>query len=114
MCNNTDILNTIAARIDDIVRNIGTEPCERCSRVFVHEYYKGKCVGYSWQISYSGSSIRGESGSWYFGLFHHLREIWYIHSDGTVADILLKAYEALASGKWKERSKEIEDKAENE
>lgn len=113
MCRDTDILNIISARIDHIVRSIGTEPCDRCSKAFIKEYYKGRCMGYSWHISYSGSSIAGEPGTWYFGLFHHLKEIWYVHSDGTVADILLKAYEALASGKWKERASELKDEKEN-
>lgn len=107
MRSDTDILNTISARIDNIVRNIGTEPCDRCSKIFIKEYYNGRCIGYSWHLSYSHSYIPGEPGTWYFGLFHHLEEIWYVHSDGTVADILLKAYEALASGKWKERASEI-------
>lgn len=107
MCNGSDILNTIAARIDYIVGNIGTEPCDICKRVFPKEYHKDICIGYSWHISYSRSSIAGEPGTWYFGLFCHREEIWYMHSDGNVADILLKAYEFLASGKWKERAREI-------
>lgn len=111
MCDNKiDILNRMAGRIDFIVKNIGEEPCDVCEGFF--NEYRGKCLGYSWTMSYHQSSSIGEPGTWYFGLFCHMKEIWYIHSDGTIVDIILKAYEVLASGKWKERAKELREKKE--
>lgn len=104
-----DILNRMAGRIDFIVKNIGEEQCDVCEDFFVGDY-RGKCLGYSWNISYNQSSIPGEPGTWYFGMFKHKEEVWYIHSDGTIVDIILKAYEHLASGKWKERAKELREK----
>lgn len=108
MCDDKmDILNRMVGRIDFIVKNIGEEPCDVCEGFFSD--YRGKCMGFSWHMSYHQSSISSVSGSWYFGLFCHTKEIWYINSDGTVVDIILKAYEQLASGKWKERAKELRE-----
>lgn len=109
MCDDKiDILNRMAGRIDFIVKNIGEEPCDVCKGVFIGDY-REKCLGFSWSMSYHQSPTLGMPGSWYFGLFCHTKEIWYIHSDGTIVDIILKAYEVLVSGKWKERAKELRE-----
>lgn len=94
-----DILNNIAGRITNYVHGIGTEPCKLCESF---TDYKGKCVGYSWDITYHPPTIAGEQGIWNFSLYHHRKEIWYIAKEGTVADIILSAYEKLVSGQWKE------------
>lgn len=101
MCDsNTDIINSMAGRIDYLVEHIGGVPCDICKGFFTD--YKGECKGYSWQLTYSRTFSSGPlaKGSWYFGLFRHKEEIWYIHSDGTITDIILAAYEGLVAKKW--------------
>jgi hypothetical protein len=99
MCDsNTDVINTISGRIDYIVEHIGGVPCDICKRFFTD--YKGECKGYSWRLSYSRPFPSGFKGRWYFGLFRHNEEIWYINSEGTITDIILAAYEGLVAKKW--------------
>lgn len=101
MCDvNADIINRMAGRIDYIVKHIGGVPCDICKGFF--NDYNGECKGYSWQLTYSRPFSSGPfgKGSWYFGLFRHKKEIWYVHSDGTIADIILAAYEGLVAKKW--------------
>ena len=102
MCDKVDILNTVAGRISHLVKDVGEEPCERC-KGFTE--YKGKCIGYSWDVTYSPGSVDNE-GIWNFSLYHHTKEIWYVTKSGTVVDIILAAYEKLASGEWKKSASE--------
>lgn len=112
MCGvNVDIINGIAGRIDYIVENIGGVPCDICKGFFTD--YKGECKGHSWELSYRRPFSSGLSakGSWYFGLFRHKKEIWYVNSDGTIVDILFAAYEGLVAKKWE--TEEWKKKMEN-
>lgn len=101
MKDNIDILNIIAGRIANYVKNIGDddEPCELCKGF---GDYKGKCIGYSWDLTYFPPVVVGEQGTWNFSLYRHRKEIWYIAKEGTVVDIIIAAYEKLVSGEWKE------------
>lgn len=98
-----DILNRMAGRVANYVKNIGTEPCNLCEGF--HDY-RGKCIGYSWDLTYHPPTISGEQGTWNFSLYHHTKEIWYIAKDGTIVDIIIAAYEKLVSGEWKKNAKE--------
>jgi hypothetical protein len=101
--NQIDVMNTITGKIANIVEGIGDEPCEKCE-VF-HDYI-GKCKGFSWDMTYHPSTHVGEQGTWSLSVYHHTKEIWYIAKDGTFVDIILAAYEKLASGEWKKTTKE--------
>ena len=94
-----DILNKIAGRITNYVHGIGTEPCDLCEG-FTN--YKGKCIGYSWDITYHPPTTAEEQGIWNFSLYHHRKEIWYVSKEGTIVDVILTTYEKLVSGEWKE------------
>jgi hypothetical protein len=94
-----DILNNIAGRITNYIHGIGTESCKLCEGF---TDYKGKCIGYSWDITYHPPTISGEQGIWNFSLYHHRKEIWYVSKEGTIVDIILSAYEKLVSGQWRE------------
>jgi hypothetical protein len=101
--NQVDVLNTIAGRITNIVKGIGTEPCKLCEMSLD---YQGKCIGFSWDMTYYPPEDIGEQGRWNLSLYHHTKEIWYVVKDGTFVDIILEAYEKLASGEWKKTAKE--------
>lgn len=98
-----DILNRIAGRITNYIKNIGVEPCDLCK---YSNDYRGKCIAYSWDVTYFPPSLSGELGIWNFSLYHHKKEIWYIAKDGTIVDIIIAAYENLISGEWKKYAKE--------
>lgn len=118
MCNQVnqiDVLNTIAGRITNIVKGLGTEPCSTCVGF---ADYRGKCLGFSWDMTYhppAGTDEVGKQGTWNLSVYHHTKEIWYITRSGTFVDIMLSAYEKLASGEWRKTAKETwrnkEDKA---
>jgi hypothetical protein len=97
-----DVLNTIAGRITNIVKDIGTEPCKLCEGNFG---YKGKCIGFSWDMTYFPAD-KGDQGTWNLSLYHHTKEIWYVVKDGTFVDIILAAYEKFASGEWRKTAKD--------
>jgi hypothetical protein len=107
--NQIDVLNTIAGRITNILKDVGTEPCKLCEGFIC---YRGKCIGYSWDMTYhpptgvDGIDEVGEQGIWNLSVYHHTKEIWYIAKRGTFVDIILAAYEKLASGEWKKTAKE--------
>lgn len=107
--NHTEILNTIAGRITDILKDVGTEPCKLCEGF---TDYRGKCIGYSWDATYNpptsigGVADVGVQGIWNLSVYRHTKEIWYVAKDGTFVDIILAAYEKLASGEWKKDAKE--------
>lgn len=98
MENREDILNSIAGRITNYIHGVGTESCKLCEGF---TDYKGKCIGYSWDITYHPPTVSGEQGIWNFSLYHHRKEIYYISKEGTVVDIILSAYEKLISEQWK-------------
>lgn len=98
-----DVLNTIAGRIANIVKEIGTEPCKLCEQCLD---YQGKCMGFSWDMTYYPPADIGGQGRWNLSIYHHTKEIWYVVKDGTFVDIILAAYEAVASGNWKKTAKE--------
>ncbi len=110
MCDQSDIINRMAGRIDYIVEHIGGRPCDICKGFFTD--YQGECKGYSWELSFHRpfSNESSDRGQWYFGLFCHKKEIWYVHSEGTIVDILFSAYEGLVAKKWE--TKEWKEKME--
>lgn len=99
-----DILNRMAGRITNYVKNIETGPCEVCEKSGFTEY-RGNCVGLHWDLSYFPPTISGEPGSWNFSLYRHRKEIWYVARDGTIVEIIIAAYENLVSGEWKKKEK---------
>ena len=107
--NQMDVLNTIAGRITNILKDVGTEPCKLCEGF---TDYRGKCIGYSWDVTYSPPTgvgevgKVGEQGIWNLSVYRHTKEIWYVAKDGTFVDIILAAYEKLASGEWRRTAKE--------
>jgi hypothetical protein len=104
--NQIDVLNTIAGRITNIVKGLGTEPCKLCE-CFLD--YQGTCRGFSWDMTYhppTDTDKVGEQGVWNLSVYHHTKEIWYITRRGTFVDIILAAYEKLASGEWRKTAKE--------
>lgn len=78
--NQVDVLNTIAGRITNVVKDLGTEQCKLCEGF---SDYQGKCIGFSWNMTYYPSEDIGGQGRWNLSLYHHTKEIWYITKDGT-------------------------------
>ena len=93
----SDSINKIAAKVDEIVSNLGRKEnvaCEICKKTYTD--HLDTCRGYDWHIYFS-------KGNWHFSLFHHREEVWWTNVEGTIEDILLKALEGLFSGDWKKK-----------
>ncbi len=103
ICNQVDVLNTIAGRITNIVKDMGTEPCKLCEGL---ASYRGKCDDFSWNMTYYPSTDVYVQGTWHLSVYCHTEEIWFISKQGTVVDIILAAYEKLASGEWRKTAKD--------